>query len=160
MKSTHVAYVFVLLLISMSIAACAGLDMGNLIKVETPPDVSKAHGVPSRTSLNDAEHEYAAWLDDTQRNAERWRTNIERGNEIRGVLSQLTLQALDSVGPTLAGVPVLGPALPALTGLAGLFLGVGNRLRREQQLRKEKEDSYNAGIAKGKELNALAKDDR
>lgn len=153
MKSIHVAYVVVLLLVSMSIAACAGFDMGDMIKVKTPNNVSKAHGVPSSTSLNEAENEYAGWLDDVQRDAEQWRTNIERGNEIRGVLSQLTLQALDSVGPTLAGVPVLGPALPALTGLAGLFLGVG-------RIRREKEKSYNAGIEKAKETLSVAKDDR
>jgi hypothetical protein len=61
------------------------------------------------------------------------------------MIGQLTLQAFDQVGPTLAGVPVLGPILPAATGLLGLFLGTA-------RLRKNKEDSYNAGLQRGQAL--------
>ena len=53
-----------------------------------------------------------------------------------------TRTALDDIGPSLAGVPIAGPALPALTGLAGLFIGAG-------RLRKEKEASFNKGMEKG-----------
>ena len=40
-------------------------------------------------------------------------------------------------------MPVAGPALPALTGLVGLFIGAG-------RLRKEKEASFNKGLEKGR----------
>jgi len=55
----------------------------------------------------------------------------------------LTLSALDQIGPTVAGIPMLGPALPAMTGLVGLFLGTG-------RLRKEKESSFNKGMKEGR----------
>ena len=71
--------------------------------------------------------------------------NIEKAGELRGLFSQLTLSALDTVGPTIAGLPVLGPALPALTGIVGLFIGSG-------RLRKEKEASFNKGLEKGSGL--------
>ena len=38
---------------------------------------------------------------------------------------------------------MLGPALPAMTGLVGLFLGTG-------RLRKEKESSFNKGMNEGR----------
>ena len=38
---------------------------------------------------------------------------------------------------------MLGPALPAMTGLVGLFLGTG-------RLRKEKEASFNKGMKEGR----------
>ncbi|MEO0511796.1 MAG: hypothetical protein AAF108_02750 [Planctomycetota bacterium] len=89
-----------------------------------------------------AETEYRAWFDDVQRTGAQWKASIDRGGEIRGLLGQLTLTALDDIGPSLAGVPIAGPALPALTGLAGLFIGAG-------RLRKEKEASFNKGLEKG-----------
>lgn len=44
---------------------------------------------------------------------------------------------------------MLGPALPALTGIVGLFIGAG-------RLRKEKEASFNKGLEKGRDLTGEA----
>ena len=46
------------------------------------------------------------------------------------------------------GLPVLGPALPALTGIVGLFIGSG-------RLRKEKEASFNKGMQRVREITAV-----
>ena len=143
MKNKHVAYGFVLVMLSLVLVACAGFDLGDMVKVKTPNDVQKTQGLPRTVSLNEAEHEYQAWFEDVQRTGAQWRGSIERGGEIRGMLSQLSLSALNDIGPTLAGVPVVGPALPALTGMAGLFFGVG-------RLRREKEASFNKGMEKGR----------
>ena len=136
-----IAYVVVLFLIAIILAACAGADLGDVVRVKTPPAIQQQKGLASSTTLNEAQSEYQAWHEEVKRVGAQWKTNIEKGNEIRATLGQLTLSALDTAGPTLAGIPVLGPALPALTGLAGMFIG-GRRLR------KEKEDSYNAGLKK------------
>lgn len=128
------------------LAACAGFDAGDLVQVKTPPAIQRTEGLPSRMTLNESEFEYRAWLEDTQRNGAKWKENIEKGNAIRVLVNQLTLQALDEVGPTLAGIPVIGPLLPAITGILGLGLGAG-------YVRKEKEKSYNAGIEKGKTIS-------
>ena len=141
-KTRITVFVVVMALMSVSLAACAGFDLGDVVRVQTPGSIQRDVGLPSQMTLNEAEAEYQAWFADVKRSGSQWKTNIERGNEIRGLLNQVTLSALDQVGPTLGGVPVLGPALPAVTGLLGLFLGTG-------KLRKEKEASFNKGMEKG-----------
>jgi hypothetical protein len=146
MTSRHVAYVFALVMVSLAIAACAGLDLGDLVKVRTPNAIQRTTGLPTRISLNEAEAEYRTWYEGVQLTGAQWKASIERANEVRGLLGQLALNALDQVGPTLAGVPVLGPSLPALTGLIGLFLGAA-------RLRREKEASFNKGLKEGRALS-------
>lgn len=142
LSTRHLAYGFALVMISLGLAACAGFDLGDIVKVKTPNAIQQTTGLPARTSLNDAEAEYRAWFENTQRVGAQWKASIERGNDVRALLNQLTLAALDEVGPTLAGVPIVGPALPALTGLVGLFIGAA-------RLRKEKEASFNKGLKEG-----------
>lgn len=146
MNHRAVAYAFGLVMLALALAACAGFDLGDIVKVRTPNAIQQTTGLPSRVSLNEAEAEYRAWFENVQRTGAQWKASIERAGEIRGLLGQLTLSALDEVGPTLAGVPVVGPALPALTGIVGLFIGSG-------RLRKEKEASFNKGLKEGKTLN-------
>lgn len=143
MKTRHIAYIFALVMITLALGACAGFDLGDLVRVKTPNRVQQSTGLAATTTLNEAEAEYRAWFEETQRVGAQWKSNIERAGEIRGIFSQLTLSALDQIGPTVAGVPMLGPALPAMTGLAGLFLGSG-------RLRKEKEASFNKGLKEGR----------
>lgn len=146
MNRSTVVYLFAAIMLSLVLGACAGFDLGDIVRVKTPNAIQQTTGLPSRVTLNEAEAEYRAWFEDTQRTGSQWKASIERAGEIRGLLGQLTLSALDSVGPTLAGLPVLGPALPALTGIVGLFIGSG-------RLRKEKEASFNKGLKEGKTLS-------
>ncbi len=143
MQHRHIAYIFALVMITLSLGACSGFDLGDIVRVKTPNTIQQTKGLPSTVTLNEAEAEYRAWFEETQRTGSQWKSNIERAGEIRGIFSQLTLSALDQVGPTVAGVPMLGPALPAMTGLVGLFLGTG-------RLRKEKEASFNKGMKEGR----------
>jgi len=143
MNRKTLVYIFGLAMLSMALVACTGIDLGDIVRVKTPNSVQQTTGLPQALTLNEAESEYQAWFADTQRVGAHWKANIERSNEVRSLLSQLSLSALDDFGPTLAGVPVVGPALPALTGLAGLFLGAG-------RLRKEKESSFNKGLKEGR----------
>ena len=141
----HLAFGFGVVMLSLGLGACAGFDLGDVVKVKTPSGIQQTRGLPRTTTLNEAEAEYRAWFEDTQRVGAQWKASIERGGEIRGLLGQITLSALDDFGPTLAGVPIAGPALPALTGLAGLFIGAG-------RLRKEKEASFNKGLKEGSSI--------
>jgi len=143
MQHRHYAYGFALIMITLSLSACAGFDLGDIVRVKTPNRVQQSTGLAATTTLNEAEAEYRAWFEETQRTGSQWKSNIERAGEIRGIFSQLTLSALDQLGPTVAGIPMLGPALPAMTGLVGLFLGTG-------RLRKEKESSFNKGMKEGR----------
>jgi hypothetical protein len=147
LSTRHYVYLAALLLVALVLASCAGVDLGDLVRVKTPNSIQQTTGLPSTLSLNEAEVEYQNWFSQTQTTGAQWKGTIERSGEIRGLLGQLTLSALDTAGPTLAGVPVLGPALPALTGIAGLFIGSG-------RLRKEKEASFNKGLEKGSDLGS------
>jgi hypothetical protein len=143
MTHRHYAYIFALVMITLVLGACAGFDLGDIVRVKTPNAIQQTKGLASTITLNEAEAEYRAWFEETQRTGSQWKANIERASEIRGIFSQLTLSTLDQVGPTVAGIPMLGPALPAMTGLVGLFLGTG-------RLRKEKEASFNKGMKEGR----------
>jgi hypothetical protein len=145
MTTRSYLYIAALALLALVLASCAGFDIGDLVKVKTPNTIQQTTGLASTLSLNEAEVEYQNWFNQTQSTGAQWKSNIERAGEIRGLLGQLTLTALDTVGPTVAGLPVLGPALPALTGIVGLFIGAG-------RLRKEKEASFNKGLEKGRDF--------
>ena len=145
MTTRHYVYIAALALLALTLAACVGFDLGDLVKVKTPNTIQQTTGLPATLSLNEAETEYHNWYTQTQTNGAQWKGNIEKAGEIRGLLGQLTLSGLDTVGPTLAGIPVLGPSLPAVTGLVGLFVGSG-------RLRKEKEASFNKGLQRGREF--------
>lgn len=136
----HTALALAAIAVSLTVAACAGFDLGDVVRVKTPNHIQHTTGLPRTTTLNTAAHEYQAWLDDVQRNATQWKASIDRADDVRAVLDQLTLTALNDAGPTLAGIPVAGPALPALTAILGLTLG-------SARLRKEKEASFNKGLA-------------
>jgi hypothetical protein len=145
MTTRHYVYLAGLALLALVLASCAGLDLGDLVKVKTPNAIQQTTGLRATLSLNEAEAEYQNWFNQTQAIGAQWKGNIARAGEVRGLLGQLTLSALDTVGPTVAGVPVLGPALPALTGIVGLFIGSG-------RLRKEKEASFNKGLETGRDM--------
>jgi hypothetical protein len=146
MTTRHYVYLAGLALLALVLASCAGLDLGDLVKVKTPNAIQQTTGLRATLSLNEAEAEYQNWFNQTQAIGAQWKGNIERAGEVRGLLGQLTLSALDTVGPTVAGLPVLGPALPALTGIVGLFIGSG-------RLRKEKEASFNKGLETGRDMS-------
>lgn len=147
--------VAVCLLISLALASCAGMNLGDLVRVKTPVEVQQDKGLPGSLSLNESEQQYRAWVDDVRRVGAHWRTSIEGADRVRDLLGQITLRALDDVGPSVAGVPVLGPSLPLLAGLAGLFIRRPGDADKDT-LRKEKEASYNAGIEAGKSLPVLS----
>ena len=135
-------YGFCVLMLSVGLASCAGLQIGDMIKTRIPHEIQKTTGLPSEISLNESISEYQAWHDDVQRSGAEWRANIDHSDEIRALINQLTLSAINEVGPAIGGIPVLGPALPMVTGLLGLFLGQG-------RLRREKEASFNKGLKTG-----------
>lgn len=141
-KHKTLIVVVVALAVSLALAACAGFNLGDIIKVKTPVAIQQADGVSASLTLNEAEAEYRLWMDKTKAAGLEWKNRIASGNEIRNILGQLAMNGLNDVGPTIGGIPVLGPSIPLLTAGLGLFLG-------RSGLTKHKEESFNAGLKKG-----------
>lgn len=144
MSRTTLVFIVVLIGISTALMACAGMDFGDLVQVETPVEIQRDKGYPKRMSLNQSKELFTADHEDFVRNFNTWRGSIESGDQLVGMLNQMSLQGLNELGPQVAGVPVLGPAFPFITGLAGFAL---QRVRTESEKRK----SYNKGLQVGAE---------
>ena len=149
MKTNHLIFLFILTFVVLGLLSFAGCDMGDMIHVKTPNTIQQQTGLASTITVNEAESEYQFWYQHMQTAGSQWKSNIEHANEIRNMVNQLSLSALDEIGPTVAGVPVLGPMLPAASGLLGLFLGSG-------KLRKEKEASFNKGLDEGRKYTSVS----
>lgn len=137
----------VLLLVSGMMAAVSGCDVGDLVSVKTPPKIQQTTGLPSKLTLNESQLEYQDWFQSVQSQGAQWKNSIEKGNEVKNVINQLTMDALDTIGPSIGGIPMLGPAIPLVAGLVGLTLRRPGDVSKDA-LRKEKEDSFNAGLKK------------
>jgi hypothetical protein len=144
----YTIYGVILGILCLCLASCAGYNLGDLIRVKTPVGIQQSTGLPKTMPLNEAKTQYAAWFEDTKRSGNEWKTQIESGDEVAGLLSQLAMQQLDAVGPTLAGIPVLNASLPVIAGLLGVYLGK----RKTDAVRQEKEDSYNKGLEIGSQI--------
>jgi hypothetical protein len=143
--------VIAILLIGLGLSALAGCNVGDIVKSRIPVAVQKSEGLPSQLSHNESQVEYEKWLHDVESDSQQWRANLERSEQIAGLLGNLTLSALDSVGPVIAGIPVGGALLPVLTGLAALFVKRPGDVSTAK-LSQEKQDSYNAGIKRAASL--------
>ncbi len=149
MKNLPVAaYVAGLILLGVGLAALAGCDIHDVIHAKTPNAIQKTEGLPGRLSVNESRAEYEKWLQGVQTDAATWRGSIENAEAVAGLLSNLTLSALDEAGPAILGLPMGGALLPVVAGLAGLFLKRPGD-KSAAQLAAEKEASFNSGLKKG-----------
>ncbi len=128
-------------------AACnaSGFTFRSLVQVETPPGIQQDTGLPKKLPLPRAELEYQDWYDRVKRDGTRWKASIEQGQQTADLFDNLVLGTIEGA---------LGPAAATTPGLA-LALGYFIRRRGDvtaEQLRKEKEESYNAGLELGKKL--------
>ena len=144
-KTKSIIFAVILVMVSIVVAACAGFDFGDAVRVRTPARIQQTAGLPASLSLNESQDEYEAWYAEVQRTGTRWMANIEKANQVKTMLSQLTLQTLDTVGPTVAGIPALGPALPIIAGIIGLSFKRPGDVKKDV-LHREKQDSFNAGL--------------
>ena len=55
MQHRHYAYIFALIMITLSLGACSGFDLGDIVRVKTPNRVQQSTGLAATTSLNEAE---------------------------------------------------------------------------------------------------------
>lgn len=147
--------VIVAVMLSAAIATFTGCDIGDVIQTRTPESIQRTTGLSASLPLNEASDEFEVWLDQTRVSATRWRANIERSDRIADMVGQFALTSLDDIGPSLAGVPVLGPALPLLAGLAGLFTrrpGDMQKRDAETAAQAKADAAWDEATAKAKDL--------
>lgn len=135
-------------LLGSALSACS---LEDLVRVRVPEDVAEAIDSPTSIPVSqsgDAWDDWQAWV---ERESERFAREIDRGQEIAGVIRSLTETGLrlgQDAASTLPGGAIISAGL---AGLGGLFLRRPGDAKRE---RLEKEASYNAGLEKGREIAA------
>ena len=143
------------LAVSLSLAACAGFDWGDVVQTNVPSNVQGTHSLPAKMSLNESQVRYREWFGETQSTGLRWKNEIERANHVKTMLDGLTLHALAEVGPTIAGFPVLSGLLPFLTALVGIGIRRPGDVTKDE-LAKQKEAAYNKALKEGAKLSSTS----
>ncbi|NJL96162.1 MAG: hypothetical protein HC915_21740, partial [Anaerolineae bacterium] len=69
----HIMFAFGLVMVTLGLAACAGFDLGDVVKVKTPNEIQQTRGLPSRPRSTRPRTEYRAWFDDVQRTGAQWK---------------------------------------------------------------------------------------
>ncbi len=144
------AFFLALVTLALALAACAGIDFGNVVQVRTPAEIQTTTGYPARMSLNESDAAYRAWFEDVQRVGVDWKNSIERGREVSSMLGQLTLGALSEVGPSVAGVPLLSGAAVLVPSLATWFFGRSMGAKAAETTWQSKIDSYNEALKRAR----------
>lgn len=132
-------------------AGVTGCSLGDVIRTKTPVEVQKSEKLPERMTLNESQAERDRYIYNVEQNITQWNENIEEGLALQALLSDIVMTELSPERLALMGIPVGGPAALLLSFGIGAFLKrPGDANPKEQQ--KQKEDSYNAGLKKAKEL--------
>tara|TARA_R100000664_G_scaffold19967_1_gene29159 strand:- start:4604 stop:5056 length:453 start_codon:yes stop_codon:yes gene_type:complete len=133
----------------LALLALNGCNLKSAVKVDVPPGVADALQLDIPARLVQADQIAADWESYVERNTKALGIAISDAEDryvaLRSI-SDLGLQAAAGATQTLPGGALL---LSGLTLLGGLFIP---KPGSQAQLRQEKEDSYNAGLERGQEL--------
>mgnify|MGYP003650731598 CR=1 FL=1 len=133
---------------ALLVVAVSGCSLDDMVKVSVPKSVAQATGVEEQVSLSSVDLVWDDWEAYVVRNTNAFQSADDRARERLATLNSLTgigIGALESSIP--GGAPLGGIALSALTLMTGLFL---KRPGTDRAVNREKEDSYNAGLAIGR----------
>ena len=154
MKWVWIAVVVSFALLS---ASCAGLDFGDVVQARTPPRLASQLAVKDKMSVNTAATEYRRAIEEEELRRRQvdeqfreWADNIGAGFQIAGAANDATLQAFNQAGPTVAGIPILGPAILSVLGGGGLLGGM-------RAVHNAKIKSFNKGQQTAGQLAAVGK---
>ena len=135
-------------LLSMTVQGC---DLQKMIDVDVPRDVQQSIGSEETVTLSDSRYEWDRWQDWVRSNSEAFARNIEAGNDRVALIENLTAMGIGALGEVSGTFPGGAVIFSGLSLLAGWFL---KKPGTDKVVAKEKEDSYNAGIEKGKTIAA------
>lgn len=134
------------LIIAMAVQGC---DLQKMVKFDVPTDVQNAIQTSERESLADSEYIWDEWSNWVESNSSRLAANIQDSRERLELINSVTALGIGALGEVSNSFPGGAVIFSGLSLLAGWFL---KRPGEAKTVAKEKEDSYNAGLAKGKEL--------
>ena len=129
--------------------AVQGCDLQKMVKFDVPKGVQGIVETESAESLSNSIYIWSQWTNWVETNTKQLSANIEDANDRVAMISNLTslgIGALEEASGQFPGGALLFSGLSLLTGW---FL---KRPREEKRVNIEKEDSYNAGLAKAKEI--------
>ncbi len=132
------------LLLTSALTAC---QVEDLIKVKVPPRVAEVIQTDDKISVSDSSAAWADWQAWVERESKKFADQIERSQEVAGVIRGLTetgLQIGQEAASTLPGGVFLTSGL-ALLG--GLFLKRPGDKKKEEAIES---DAFNRGLESGK----------
>lgn len=139
---------FCVLLISFAaLIGLQGCELRSLVKVDVPRDIRASLDVDDLDkpiTLAEVDQIWEDWNLYVQSNTARFTAAIKESEERFIVLQQLTDLGLGAAQTGLGGLPGGAILLSGLSLVTGLFL---KRPGEDSRVSKEKQSSYNAGIA-------------
>lgn len=133
----------------LALLALNGCNLKSMVSVDVPSGVADALQLDIPAKLAQADQIAADWEGYVERNSKALAASIGEAEDRYAALKSITdlgLQAASTASATLPGGALL---LSGLTLLGGLFIP---KPGAQAQLRQEKEDSYNAGLERGQEM--------
>ena len=120
-----------------------------MVHFDVPGDVQTAISVEENPTLSDADYVWNRWQSWVQLNSEQLSRGIENSKERVSMIESVTAMGIGALGEVSNSFPGGALLFSGLSLATGLFI---KRPKEDKIVAKEKEDSYNAGLEKGKEL--------
>jgi len=134
------------LLLCTALGAC---QVEDFVRVDVPQGVAEAVGTDDTVSFSEATDAWEDWIAYVDRESKRFSKEIDKGAEIVGVLRSLGETGIAFGQEAAATIPGGAFLSTGLALLGGTLLRRPGDAKREQ---KEKEDSYTAGLERGREI--------
>lgn len=140
----------------LTMSACSGTKMTDFIRYQNPKQVQKALNVPKTQTLTEAPMTIEQWELYVNQGTNELISNVEDAQALADFFQGVITGGLAQLEASASAAGPLGGTIVAGLGvLGGLFL---KRPGEEKRVQKEKEDSFNAGQRKARELMAIAKE--
>ena len=134
------------LLVSLSVQGC---NLQKIVKFEVPKGVQNAIDSSDKESIQNSEYVWSQWQGWVENNSETLARNIDESKSRVAMIENIIGMGMGALGDASGSFPGGALLFSGLTMATGLFM---KRPGESKVLAKEKEKSYNAGMAKGSEL--------
>ena len=141
------------LLVSFGVQGC---DLQKMVKFDVPKEVQESINSEERESLSNSDYVWDRWTNWVEANSKALASNIEDANATVSLINNVTAMGMGALGEVSNSFPGGAIIFSGLSLLTGWFL---KRPGEDKAVAKEKEDSYNAGLAKGQELAKQIKEE-